>query len=441
MEGEVSADMLKVAPLFAWEAQAREWIGMWPLVAAAVEEKGLSPDYHDKLDALMPFLPRLVALRTSKKGGTSDLLRLAIDILNKVFDQDESKYMEGSPDEEPADVPGSAAAKAEDSEGKEKSDKGAGTAGDDGEDIITVDKLSEMLGDHVVSRTGMHLEHEVGEDEGWTIPAPADYVIKKKFTGTNFLDTTFVKSELENNVRPLAGKLRTKLQVRSKGRYEYGTKFGKLHAGSLHRLVSGRGTEAESRVFRQHVTSDTLDTAVSLLVDCSGSMSGTKYDTACAAAVSVAMALRPLHIPYNVLGFSTEYYGTCRPIINVFNDWNENVTQDEMLRRFGVVAGELQDNSDGDCVAWAANYLQQRKEKRKILIVLSDGAPAGRFWAGNPSAYTKEVVKTLEQRKVVEVYGIGILDRNVEKYYTKHMVINKVSELPSVLLSTLEKAI
>lgn len=442
MEGEVSEDMKKVAPLFAWEAKAREWIGTWHLIAEAVKEKGLSPSFAPTLDKLMPYLPRLISLRTSAKGGTRDLLELARDILQEVYGEDADKYMEGFPDD--------AAAGQEDGEDSGESDGGkASKAGESegtseemgGDAIITVDKLSEMMGEHLVSRTGTHLEHSVKKGKGWVVPAPADYIINRKFSGVNYLNMLVVKRELENNVRPLAGKLRTKLQVRSKGHYEYGTKSGKLHTGSLHRLVSGRGTEAESRVFRRHVTSDTLDTAVSLLVDCSSSMSGIKFYTATAAAASVAMALKPLHLPFNVLGFSTEYTGECRPIINVFNDWGENVTQEELLHRFGVAAGKLEDNSDGDCIAWAANYLQHRKEKRKILIVLSDGAPAGRYWAGSVSAYTKEVISTLERQRLVEVYGIGILDHNVTMYYTKNMVINKVSELPSVLLSTLDKAL
>jgi cobalamin biosynthesis protein CobT len=155
----------------------------------------------------------------------------------------------------------------------------------------------------------------------------------------------------------------------------------------------------------------------------------------------MALALKPLHITYNVLGFTNDCDRNEEPIVWVFNDWHENVNQSELVNRFATASGALWNNSDGDAVAWAHNYVAQRKEKRKILIVLSDGSPAGRDWAGDISSYTKQVTTSIEEKSPVELYGIGIMDTNVKKYYKKNVVINDTSSLAPAILSILDKAI
>jgi cobaltochelatase CobT len=293
------------------------------------------------------------------------------------------------------------------------------------------------------SRTGVHLEHEVSSKRDWAIPSRKDYVIRKLGgeRANPYFKSSDVSSIIDGHTKPLSAKLRHKLQVRSKGRYEYGKKEGKLHNGSLHRLVSGRGSEQEKRVFRQHIVSDTLDTAVSLLVDCSGSMQGSKFEMACAAAASVGLALMPLHIPYTILGFTNDDSGRDNPVINVFSQWGEAANQTSLVKRFSEASNYLYQNSDGDGIAWAYSDLMQRKEKRRILIVISDGSPAGRGWAGDVSGYTKHVIQSIEKGKAASIYGVGIMDNNVKKYYTKNVVINKVESLSSAILSILDKEI
>lgn len=437
-EGEEGDEKRNLAPLFAWDARHR------PLIASSVlahnsvfntlDATGLlrynklcAGTYGDELDAL----------RTSKDGDTHDLLALARRILNEVYETDSKQYEDGA---------------SEDGKGKGEGEQEEG----DGEDaaagpdtIISVEEyMKKEGGEHIVSRTGIHVKADHSTDKGsYQIPSINEYVVyswpknpPSSSWGMGCLDKEEVEQVINNGARQLSNSLRMKLQVRSKGRYEYGTKSGRLHAGSLHRLVSARGTEAESRVFRKHVTSDTLDTAVSLLVDCSGSMSGRKFDLACAAAVSVATALRPLHIPYNILGF-TNAFGKDEPVIHVFSEWGAAVADDALIKRFSAASGMLLENTDGDGIAWAYNHLMPRKEKRKVLLVLSDGAPAGRGWAGNCATYTKQVISDIEKNKKAEIYGIGICDHNVQRYYTKHSVINTAAELPSALLSILDKAL
>ncbi len=454
LTGAASEDQKLLAPLFAWESEHRAWIGEWTNTGKFSRDM-LDITGKERYAKLMAgsYGARLEALRTSDKGSTDDLLSLAKDILTNIYGEDAAKYQQ-KPGDKKEKGKGKGEGKKEgkgDGEPGEGEGKDGEAEGTDAKDrLTTVDALAKELGaDHFKpSRTGIHWKHDVGHGS-YSVPAARDYkVFRWPLKGSvpgggviGYFNTGRVNSVIDDNAKPLSNKLRIKLQVRSKGRYEYGTKSGKLHTGSLHRLVSARGTEAESRVFRRHVTSDTLDTAVSLLVDCSGSMSGSKFETACASAAALALALKPLHISYNVLGFTNDCERNEDPIVWVFNDWQENVTQSELVKRFGVASSALWNNSDGDAVAWAHNYLAPRKEKRKILIVLSDGSPAGRSWAGAISSYTKKVTSSIEDKKLVELYGIGIMDSNVKMYYKNNVVIQDTNALAPAILSIIDKAL
>jgi cobaltochelatase CobT len=236
----------------------------------------------------------------------------------------------------------------------------------------------------------------------------------------------------------MANKLRMKLQTRSKDRYEYGKKKGKLHNGSLHRLVSGSDVSSE-KVFRQRVVSDTTDTALCLLVDCSGSMSGKKFDMACAGAGALSEALKPLNIAHSIYGF-TNTVTVEDPIIWLFSEFGERVTQPELLKRFEKVSGGLWQNSDGDAIAYATARLTQRKEHRKVLLVLSDGSPSGRDHAGDVEAYTLQTVKQAEKMGI-DVYGIGIDDSNVTRFYKKNVVVKDLHNLAPTILSIIDRSI
>jgi cobalamin biosynthesis protein CobT len=168
-------------------------------------------------------------------------------------------------------------------------------------------------------------------------------------------------------------------------------------------------------------------------------MSGKKYEMACAGAGAMAEALKPLNIAFNVLGF-TNTQGNDDPIIWVFNDFGERVSTPDLVKRFAVASGCLWENTDGDALAYASYVLGMRREQRKVLLVLSDGSPAGRDSHGDITAYTARVVKDIEASGV-DVYGIGILDDNVRLFYKKHEVVNNIDNLSSTILSVLDRSI
>lgn len=438
---ELQEQQMQVLPVFAWDAVNRDWIPssnealaqMLPLM----DEEG-----NAKWVKLQAYSDELVDVR--KHGGAAEVMALAKKILKEVYGQDPEKYMEQPPDA---------------SKGKGKTPGGSGDAedgeggapvSDDVDRLISVDKLMSAMGhEHKPSRTGIHLKMGKHERGSYSIPTPDQYVllnfddtlprvVREGISEHPYFKTAVVDRYITNNARPLANKLRIKLQTRSRSRYEYGKKRGKLHNGSLHRVLQKDSPIAE-RVFREKIVSDTLDTAVCLLVDCSGSMSGEKFEMACAGAGSLAEALKPLNIPYSVYGF-TNVHTNDDPMVWHFSEFGERVSQTTLVNRFRTAAGALWENTDGDAIAYATYRLQQRKEHRKVLLVLSDGSPAGRSMAGDIIGYTKQTVLDAEALGI-DVYGIGILDSNVLNFYKKNVVVNKLDNLAPTILSIIDRSI
>jgi hypothetical protein len=435
---ELAEQQRAVLPLFVWDAALRTWITN-ASETRDVMANMLDDDGIDKLHKLEKYTDELLVLRADTALDVGErVYDLAVRILADLYN--------GKPEDYTGDDKGEGGS----GKGKGKGDgeEKTGTLGSDDEDkIVNVDKLVKAIGhEHKPSRTGVHLVMSDADIDGaYTIPHKDEYVIihfpelHRVVRGhVGYMKDDKVSAYITSNSKPLANQLRMRLQTRSRDRYEYGLKRGKLHTGSLHKLLSG-DTEASTRIFRKRIVSDTLDTAVTLLVDCSGSMSGKKFEMACSGAGAMAEALKPLNIAFNVLGF-TNVEGNDEPMIWVFNDFGERVSTPELVSRFKTASGCLWENTDGDALAYAAYVLSLRKEKRKVLLVLSDGSPAGRDSHGDITAYTARVVKDIESSGV-DVYGIGILDDNVRHFYKKHEVVNNIDNLSSTILSVLDRSI
>ena len=436
---ELQKQQLETLPLFVWDASMRDWIH------SADDAKEQMLRHADstalaRLAKLAKYSGELIAIR--KVGTAKEVMSLAERILADLYEQDPADYK--GADE--SDSTGTSTAKGKgDGEGKE----GQPTS-DDVDRLVDVRKLMQAIGhDHKPSRTGIHLIAEGVGKGSYSIPLPKDYVIcgfdtkpppkvSDYLNSSGYLKKSAVDKYITSNAKPMANKLRLKLQTRSRDRYEYGKKKGKLHNGSLHRLISGNDKVAE-RVFRQRIVSDTTDTAVCLLVDCSGSMSGSKFDMACAGAGSLAEALKPINIAYSIYGFTNTVENE-DPIVWLFTEFGERVSQAELIKRFDKVSGGLWQNSDGDAIAYATARLGQRKEHRKVLLVLSDGSPAGRDHAGDVEAYTLKTVQHAENIGI-DVYGIGIMDTNVTRFYKKNVVVNDLANLSGTILSIIDRSI
>lgn len=434
---ELQEQQLLTLPLFVWDASLRNWIHSAD-DAKHQMSKALDAVGSERLSKLDKYVEEMLDVRES--GDAEQVMSLAERILADLYNEDPEQYKGKGDDAGTGTASGGKGADGEDGE----------AVTDDVDRIITCSKLMKEIGhEHKPSRTGIHLIPGKMGKGAYSIPKPSDYVIcgfDKKLphvvgsviSGSGCFKSTEVNSYITNNARPMANQLRIKLQTRSRDRYEYGKKKGKLHNGSLHRLVSGNDKVAE-RVFRQRVVSDTTDTAVCLLVDCSGSMSGRKFDMACAGAGTLAEALKPLNIAYSIYGF-TNTVPEEEPIVWLFNEFNEKTTQSELIKRFATASGGLWQNSDGDGIAYATARLAQRKEHRKVLLVLSDGSPCGREHAGDIEAYTLQTIQHAEKMGV-DVYGIGICDDNVTRFYKKNVVVHDLNNLSPTILSIIDRSI
>jgi len=296
-------------------------------------------------------------------------------------------------------------------------------------------------------------EYNVFTNEG-------DVIEKLSVPERNYNDSMF--SSLENKTRemvaPMQKDLERAIQARSQAVWESGLRKGKLNSGSLARLAS----TGDSRVFRKKQESSTKDVAVSLVIDASGSMSGSKIHTAAAAAYALSSVLDRLKIAHEVICFTThtpsaswgdrreamqkarrdhgvEYSRSENLYMPIIKGFDERINT-ETKRRFGWLpnSGMLANNVDGECVEIAARRLQGRKETGKIMMVLSDGHPAASGSSSQLNAHLKSVVSGIEKKRV-NIIGIGIESNAVERFYPKHMVLNDVAELPSLVISRLKQ--
>lgn len=243
-----------------------------------------------------------------------------------------------------------------------------------------------------------------------------------------------IKAIVDNNDR-IGHELTRLLQVRSAARYEHLQKRGKISPSHLYRVAlptMGSGSWNAS-VFRKKKVSDCLDTAVTLLVDCSGSMSGQKYEAASAAAVLMGNALDTVHVPFEVLGFTDS---SSSAIIPVFKSFTSPWVPSNAVCAFGNMAWHLNGNPDAVAVDVAGARLAQRNNKRRVMIVLSDGMPAS-FLPDGAAALKAAVSRAVDAG--IEVFGIGINSTAVERFYDHRVVVKDYNTLSSVLLNVLDK--
>lgn len=234
--------------------------------------------------------------------------------------------------------------------------------------------------------------------------------------------------------RGLSKHVRRLLQVRSQSTYQHGLKRGKVSPKSIYRGAL-RG-ESSQRIYKKRQDSDVLNTAVMIAVDYSGSMGGDKVVNAAVSAKLLNDAISAINIPLEMYTFDD-----CgAPRHGLIKAFSKRVDSNTLLDRMADAAyRQMSGNSDGESILWGYDRLIRRKEKRKILIVLSDGSPAcGR---GDCDYYTKEVVREIEKRKEIDILGIGIEDHNVQRIYKQWAVINDSSELEAALLTIIEKKI
>ena len=227
------------------------------------------------------------------------------------------------------------------------------------------------------------------------------------------------------SARSLGNQIRRFIQSKARSQVSRHKYTGRLDKASLVKVALPPidGGDYNRKLFYEFDKRTVKDTAISVLVDWSGSMHGRKMKLAADAAGRLCQVLhKQIGIPVEVLAFTTGYSRCDIGLIKEFHE--RQVGTEEVARRFSAFFKNSSGNNDADAVATAYRRLLKRKESRKILIVLSDGAPTDAWGHGHADANLRYVTNVVEKDKRVELWGIGINTDCVERYYKKYVVIS-----------------
>ncbi len=262
---------------------------------------------------------------------------------------------------------------------------------------------------------------------------------------------------LKGAVSRLANKLQRRLQAQQNRSWEFDLEEGTLDAGRLARVVANPTTPLSFKVEKD---TEFRDTCVTLLLDNSGSMRGRPISIAAICADVLARTLERCNVKVEILGFTTRAWkgGQAREAwLNEgrpqqpgrLNDLRHIIykSADAPWRRarpnLGLMMKEglLKENIDGEALEWAHRRMMARPEARKILMVISDGAPVDDSTLSvNPANYLekhlRDVIAMVEKRKAIELLAIGI-GHDVTRYYDRAVTITDVDQLAGAMTEQL----
>ena len=292
-----------------------------------------------------------------------------------------------------------------------------------------------------------------------------DEIIDAKDLVTND-ESLRLRNQLDNLIKPhistigkLANRLQRLLLAKQNTSWNFNLEEGILDNARLHRVIANPSYPLS---FKEETENQFKDTVVTLLIDNSGSMRGRSISLAAICADIIGSTLERCQIKTEILGFTTKHWkggdskklwmingsranpGRLNDIRHIIyksadNNWRRS------RRYFGAMLREglLKENVDGEALAWSHERLLKRQEERKILIVISDGAPVDdSTLSANREDYLdnhlREIILQIEKDSPIELQAIGI-GHDVTKYYKNALTINRAEELGEVLLDELTK--
>src|SRR6266478_6348160 len=264
-------------------------------------------------------------------------------------------------------------------------------------------------------------------------------------------------SHLQSVIARLANRLQRRLLAKQTRAWEFDLEEGILDAARLSRVVTNPVLPLS---YKRELEMEFRDTVVSLLIDNSGSMRGRPITVAAMSADILARTLERCGVKVEILGFTTrawkggqareKWIAAGKPANpGRLNDLRHIVYKpaDAPWRRarknLGLMLREgiLKENIDGEALTWAHNRLLGRPEERRILMMISDGAPVDDSTLSvNPGNYLekhlREVIREVERMGVVELTAIGI-GHDVTRYYRRAVTIVDAEQLGGVMLERL----
>ena len=292
-----------------------------------------------------------------------------------------------------------------------------------------------------------------------------DEIIDAKDLVTND-ESLRLRNQLDNLIKPhistigkLANRLQRLLLAKQNTSWNFNLEEGILDNARLHRVIANPSYPLS---FKEETENQFKDTVVTLLIDNSGSMRGRSISLAAICADIIGSTLERCQIKTEILGFTTKHWkgGDSKKLWMIngsranpgrLNDIRHIIykSADNSWRRsrryFGAMLREglLKENVDGEALAWSHERLLKRPEERKILIVISDGAPVDdSTLSANREDYLdnhlRQIILQIEKNSPIELQAIGI-GHDVTKYYKNALTINRAEELGEVLLDELTK--
>ena len=264
-------------------------------------------------------------------------------------------------------------------------------------------------------------------------------------------------TSFQDLITKLANKLQRQLLAKQNRSWEFDLEEGLLDSSKLTRIIMD---PQNSLSFKKEKDLEFKDTIVTLLIDNSGSMRGRPITIAAICADILSRTLERCSVKVEILGFTTKNWkgGKSR------EEWNKNSKPKnpgrlndlrhiiyksadahwrQSKKNLGLMLKEglLKENIDGEAISWAFNRLKKRKEERKILMVISDGAPVDDSTLSVNSGdflekHLKKIVKFIENKSDIEILAIGI-GHDVSRYYNKAIKIADVQELGDVMIEQL----
>ena len=255
-------------------------------------------------------------------------------------------------------------------------------------------------------------------------------------------------------IKRLAKKLQNKLLVINKSFWNFDLEDGKINNSKLSKIIVNYNFK---KIYKNFEEKKIKDTIVTLLIDNSGSMRGKPIQTAAICSKIISKILEKCSVKIEVLGFTTKEWKGGKSRENwIANDMPQKPgrlndlmhiiykTPEDTLKKidhnFALMLkdGLLKENIDGESLLWALTRIWKRNEERKILMVISDGAPVDDSTISTNSSnylekHLKKIIKFIENKTNVEIIAIGI-GHNVNKYYKKAVTINDPDQLGGTMI-------
>ena len=261
----------------------------------------------------------------------------------------------------------------------------------------------------------------------------------------------------KSTVSKLAHRLQRFLMAQQNRSWEFNKEEGMLDTSKLHKIITDPVTPLTYKIEKDI---EFRDTVVSILVDSSGSMRGRSMTVAAICADIISTTLERCNVKTEVLGFTTKQWkggesrkrwveegkpenpGRLNDVRHIIfksadNSWRRGQKNFGLMLREGL----LKENIDGEALIWAHDRLIRRPEQRRILMVISDGAPVDdSTLSTNPNNYLdihiRQVIHSIETQSPVNLIAIGI-GHDVTRYYQKAVTIHRAEDLGGVMLEQL----